>query len=259
MRFKIWPAWMPLMAALTAGMWVDVGACANPEDAPCKLDSDCVGGLLCGPEGLCATPSTVRALNAKPNRSSTGYICPPSHLPDDGCQEPSGVFEPGPPCREPTQKKTVTAIVIAESGHGLAEAAKTGNLHIADAIATGKLKIELWVDGLLIDDCAPELAWVVAPEHRRADCTALHTDTFPFMLPGLGADTDTVPLAIIHDASLCLETNVLTGWVHKDEVLASLPGLGTIADSMVELDLDIDGDGAPDKASVILTFAFEDE
>lgn len=255
-----WVVGSGLSLALSLG--VAFTGCANPEDAPCELDSDCEGGLLCGPESLCATPETVKAWYAAPPVHDTGTPVvtdtgppkdsgPPQDISADACQGPSGVFDAGAPCREPTQKKLVTAMLIAPSGHGLARVAQLGNPLIEDAILTGGLKIELWIDGEFNALCGPVLAWIGAPEDRRADCTAVHTDTFPFMLPDLMA-------ADIRDASLDFATGVLTGWVDQQELLDSIsPALRDTAASLLDLDLDKNNDGTPDAASVILNLTLQ--
>ena len=110
----------------------------------------------------------------------------------------------------------------------------------------GSLTLELWIDGSLAAGCARVLAWMRGPEDRNADCTAVFSDAMPFVIPGL------VTTSVDH-AQLDPETLVLTGLVDKAKLIESMaPELRDVAEQLITLDVDTDGDEVADMASAVI-------
>ncbi|MCA9517441.1 MAG: hypothetical protein KC635_21015 [Myxococcales bacterium] len=239
-----WP--LAIAALLTAS----ATGCLRSDGESCRVDSDCGGGAICALDNVCRTVAAVEAsldtrqavdvvtYDTVDTQGATGDAT--------GCEPVAGVFDAATgACPEPTTKRTVTAIVIAQEG-GLAGLAEVANQVIANGFDDGSLTLELWIDGSLAAGCARVLAWMRGPEDRNADCTAVFSDAMPFVIPGL------VTTSVDH-AQLDPETLVLTGLVDKAKLIESMaPELRDVAEQLITLDVDTDGDEVADMASAVI-------
>ncbi|PIE18403.1 MAG: hypothetical protein CSA66_04790 [Proteobacteria bacterium] len=246
-----------LLAASAAAL---LGACAlGGEGAGCRVDSDCEAGLLCAPAGTCQSEAAVAASLERPGAADAVDVVSFTDTAATGgaggdvtgCAPLAGVFEASQArCREPRVKLTVTGLVVLDSGAGLAQLATVANPVIAAGYDEGTLAMALWVDGEYAPGCPHALAWMRGQADRAADCTAVFSDSMPFEVPNLVSTA-------IEQAHLDPETNILRGLVDKAALLASMDEvLRDVADSLIVLDVDTDGDEVPDRASAHLEILF---
>lgn len=246
-----------VLVALSSSLAVMVaGACTQPAGEPCKVASDCDPGLVCGLDGICATFAAVNA--SFDTRATVDVItldtadATETAAPDgEGCRAVAGVFEPGAaPCEEAAEVRVVTGIAIASEGHGLAMLAGVANQVIADGFEKGEIPLALHIDGELRAGCEARLAWIRGPEDRNADCTPVFSDAMPFEIPNLVSTK--VERAVLDPLS-----GRLTGLIDKADLIASMdPALRDVAEQLIVLDVDTDGDQIADRASAIMDLAF---
>ena len=249
---------------------VGTPACTVAEGETCQIDSDCEPGTLCSLDGQCQTydevAASLEAIGAPADisvASNDTATAPDTSEPEDtvptdqdtSCtQAYSAMFTEAAaqPCLEPTSKRTVTLLQIAEEGHGAVNAAGVGNGIIESGFEAGQVPLSMWIDGTLEDNCEWGIAWIRDEADRLDDCTATFTDTMPFAIPGILE-------AVIYEAKFAPETNRVTGLINKAEVLANLDvAFREVATKLFVNDVDTDGDGVPDHTSVILELTFED-
>jgi len=143
----------------------------------------------------------------------------------------------------------VTNLALPAEGHGAARLAPLANPILEDSFgpdAQTPIHLTLWVDGTLAAGCGPRVAWVRTSDDVGADCQPAFQDTMPVDLPGLVS-------LLVHDAELDPETLVVSGLLDVDEVVASMdPALQDTARGLFDLDVDTDGDGTPDRCSVLI-------
>ena len=245
-------------------------ACTVAHGETCQIDSDCDPGSLCSLDGLCETYDEVAA-----NLEAIGGYVASSGSSKDVVSEPDTTSseettptdQTGPctaaygaifteasakPCSEPSTKRVVTLLQIAEAGHGAVNAAGVGNGIIESGFEAGQVPLSMWVDGTMNDGCDWGIAWMRDEADRLDDCTATFTDTMPFSIPGILE-------AVIYEAEFDPKTNRVTGLIDKAEVLANLDeSFRDVATKLFENDVDSDGDGVMDRTSVILELTFED-
>jgi len=232
------------------------GGCLGAGGARCTIASDCEAGLVCSLEGVCATVAEVAA--SFDTRQAVDVITrdtsDTSEAEGDvaGCREVVGVFAAGQaPCPTAAEVRVVTGIALADSGHGLAQLASVANQVIADGFDKGEISLALHVDGELRAGCPASLAWMRGAADRHADCTAEFTDAMPFEIPNLVATR-------VEEASLDPATGRVTGLIDKAALIASMdPALRDVAEQLIVLDVDTDGDQVADMASAILDLTFE--
>lgn len=244
-----------MRAVLSIAVGAPLIACGSAAGDPCTISTDCEPGLICSLEGVCAT---YEAVSASFDSTATVDVITPDTAPPretvadaGGCRAVEGVFEASePPCGEAAEVRTVTGIALAEEGHGLAGLASVANQVIENSFEAGEITLALHVDGELRDGCAASLAWIRTPEDRDADCTAVFSTSMPFDIPNLVSTS-------VDDAVLDPNTNRLTGIVDKAALIESMePALRDVAERLIVLDVDTDGDQVPDKASAILDIGF---
>jgi len=231
-------------------------ACTQPAGEPCKVASDCDPGLVCGLDGICASFAVVNA--SFDTRATVDVItldtagAAETLAPDgEGCRPVAGVFEPGTaPCEDAAEVRVVTGIVIASEGHGLAMLAGVANQVIADGFDKGEIPLALHIDGELRAGCATSLAWVRDAADLNADCTPVFSDAMPFEIPNLVSTK--VERAVLDPVS-----GRLTGLIDKADLIASMdPALRDVAEQLIVLDVDTDGDQIADRASAIMDLSF---
>jgi hypothetical protein len=253
-------------------LWCGVTGCAATEGQSCRLSSDCSGGLVCS-DALCVTPEALRsAMNpdvvAGADSGGSDVVVPRSdaapvavtHPCGDqpyqvqvlDCAPAQGVFDSeAAPCMEPASKHRVRSVVIDNTG-GLGPLATVANSYIASEIAGDdpSINIELWRDGTLALNCPGPHAWVTRTEDIGEDCTATYQGRFPITIIG-GA------VAVVEGALFDLTTGKVTGTVDRQALVDQLPaGLQPVAQDLIVLDVDTDGDGTMDRASASLTVCF---
>jgi hypothetical protein len=130
--------------------------------------------------------------------------------------------------------------------------ASVANQVLENGFSDGEIKLALWVDGTYRTGCNARYVFVEdAATDIGADCTPAYDDAMPLVIPGL-VRTE------VYDITIDPATNELRGLVDEQKLLESMdPALRDVADSLIELDVDTDGDEVPDKASCILTLQFE--
>lgn len=236
----------------------------------CALNSDCEAGLICGLDGVCATPAAVQdALNlpptGAPDVAETPDAPPPAETvgADAGgdiaapeCAASAGIFEAqsaGATCAEPAQKLVVNHLAIVASPSGLGKIADLANPVVAEGFETGSSSLEAWVDGTWSPDCVSTVAWVTGPEDRNDDCTADYAEVFAFRIPAPIGDGIVQVEQPVYD----IAAGQITGVVQEAVLLAAIAdSLEQTADDIVEPDLDTDGDQVPDMLSVTLSIGF---
>ena len=244
----------PLAAALAA---LALAACPEAEGGPCRLDSDCEGGLVCAFDGLCQRFAAVQAsFDTVQPVDVTSFDTTPADTagaPDaSGCAPVANVFAAGAaPCPAAAEVRAVSGLVIAEEGNGLARLAAVANQVLANGFDQGDIAMALHLDGTLAPGCAVDFAWVRTPDDLAADCTPrFGKDRMPLDIPGLVSTS-------VDFATLDPETHVLTGLVDKQKLLARLDeSIRAVADSLIDEDVDTDGDQVPDKSSAIIQVLF---
>ena len=256
-----------VFAATAAALLLPVAplsGCLAQRGAPCSLDSDCLGGLVCALDGVCRPPDQARpdagvgaptdvgtgdTLHADSADSAQGDAGP---SPDaGGCVQPGAAWV----CGGAYAKHTVTNLSLPSEGHGAARLAVVANPILEDSFspsADTPIHLELGVDGTLAAGCAPHTAWVRDPDDvgdvgdPDSSCQPVFQDAMPVDLPGLVS-------MVVYDAVLDPATLVVTGLLDVDEVVASMaPALQETARGMFDLDVDTDDDGTPDMCSVIV-------
>lgn len=246
-----------MLAVAVVALAGGAAGCLRDGGERCQVDSDCGGGAICALDGVCRTVAAVEAsldtrqavdvvaYDTVDTQGATGDTA--------GCAPVAGVFEAtSGACAAPTRKRRVTGLIIASEGNGLAGLAGVANQVLANTFEDGTLTLELWVDGELTPACAHVIAWMRGPDDRNADCTAAFRDTMPLVIPEL------VTTSVEH-AHLDPETLIVTGLVDKAKLLASMaPELRDVADSLITLDVDTDGDQVADMASAIIQVQLAD-
>lgn len=253
-----------VVAALAAAATVWAG-CLADRGATCALDSDCQVGLVCALDGVCrppdqAAPDEADAKGGADVVADVGGAAPDGGTPDDGTQD-GAAADPGPDaggcappgdawvCDGPYAKHPVTNLSLPAEGHGAARLAGLANPILEDSFAPDAqtpIHLTLWVDGTLAAGCAPHIAWVRTPDDVGEDCQPKFSDTMPVDLPGLVS-------LVVHEATLDPATLMVSGLLDVDEVVASMdPALRDTARGLFDLDVDTDGDGTPDRCSVLI-------
>jgi len=244
--------------ALLLLLLVPLTGCADSgAGAPCRLDSDCDKGFLCALDGRCRTQGEVE--DSFVSRADVEVVTVPDADDGDvasdadvaGCTPVSGVFEATtPPCPTAPLVKPVKNLQLATEGHGLAQLAAVANQVLSQSFEKGESKLELRVDGSLAAGCERRLAWVRDERDIAADCTPVHSATMPFEVPNL-------VFGVIEAVDFDPESNVVHGRVDKEALMESLaPELRPVADTLIQEDIDLDGDSVPDRASVIINLTF---
>ena len=235
-----------------------LGGCTVDQGKSCEIDSDCAPGTLCSLEGTCETFETVADILAHAGNSistdagaleAKGWDC----LEEGECTARKAVFESSTEtCLEPAEKRVVSLLAIAETGHAAANLGTLGNGIIASGFEDGTIHLELWVDGDFGPGCEYTVAWMRSDDDRKADCTAVFTDTMPFSIPELVQAT-------VYEAQFDPCANTVSGLLNKAEILASMDeAIRETAGNLIDEDVDSDGDGVNDRTTVILELTFEE-
>lgn len=246
-----WARYFAFGSAILAG-----AGCLGAAGQTCTIDSDCDSGLVCSLHGVCtayaamqeelAHPTAPDASDTTGGNADAADSTPAELGPDASpCTPPLGHWT----CGGPANKRTVTNLVLAPSGHGMARLSDLANPIIESNFNDAKIALELWIDGTLGAGCDAPLAWVRTPDDVSAspECLPAFVGKMPFDVPGLVS-------AIVYQATLDPQTLVLTGLVNRDELIASMaPALRDTATGLIDVDVDTDHDGTPDRTSIILT------
>ncbi len=244
--------------------------CALSEGDQCTVDSDCRSGLICNFERICQAPenfgqdiveppeTTVSDTNLTKDTNIT-LDCETGSSTDTSneCSNKNKAFLPScAPCAEPTNTYLVTSLTIADKDNGLAQLAPLANGVIQGGFSNGSVNMSLAVDGSASSsdpDCLPDIAWILEDEWRNSDCTPIYSDTFPLALPGLGPEQG-VATFMIYDAKYDLQTQVIRGYVEPEEIRDAVDKSleSAVSDSAFVFDTDTNGDGQPDKPSVVV-------
>jgi hypothetical protein len=242
----------PLLAA-AALLLPLAGACQAEGGEACRIDSDCGAGLLCALDGHCATLTEVQAAfsarpdaGAPPKDSGAPPDPGPTNIDAAGCLAP-GAFG----CEPPADVRKVTNLFLHPQGNGAARLAGVANPVLESSFGDGTLAMDLWLEGSYAPGCTFAFAFVRGPEDIGADCQPVYEGRMPFEIPDLVAFT-------VYEGVLDPATHILSGYLDKAELIASMdPALRSTADGLIDVDLDTDGDGTPDKSTVILTVTLE--
>ena len=219
--------------AIFVGLALALG-CTEKQGSACKLDSDCTGGLLCAQDGVCRTaadPLNFEHLDAgaPPPAETTGGG-------GDAGVRPNDFGTGGGTCPAKTKALRVTKLALAKEG-GFGKLADAANPTIQKDLDAGRIHVELWDD----------VTWVPFDEDGQAICSQIEPGVFTLTIPSFPVHTR------VHDAALDATKTKLTGWTDKQEMISSMKcEIRTGANTLVEEDVDSDGDGKNDRVSVVL-------
>lgn len=214
------------MSRMAISVALILAGCAAKAGGECTLDSDCGPGLICGLDGACASPEVVW----------------------EGLHDGGAIVEPEE-C-QPDSKRRVETLVVEPTG-GFTRVAVLATNAMQGGLDSGKTVIELWVFGEPPTLCDESCRWVTADEQLKDDCTSFYGLGFPMPLP-VGEGT-----VVVEITEFDTNTGVLKGLVIEQDLLDGVgPDLSPTVDDLIDLDVDTDGDGEMDRASLEIIVGF---